>query len=64
MMTPPRKKTEKQLPTLANINSEHIANAAATPQVWFSYGGTYDEQRYSRLKMTFRFMRKFPHKVE
>ncbi len=37
-------------PTLENVNSTHIANAAATPEVWLSYGGTYDEQRFSRLE--------------
>jgi PQQ-dependent dehydrogenase (methanol/ethanol family) len=44
------KDTGKSLPTIANINSEHIANADKTPEVWLSYGGTYDEQRFSRLE--------------
>ncbi len=37
-------------PTIASVNSSHIANAANTPEVWLSYGGTYDEQRFSRLE--------------
>ncbi len=41
---------DKKIPTLATVSSEHIANANATPEVWLSYGGTYDEQRFSRLK--------------
>ncbi len=36
--------------TLATVNSEHIANAAATPEAWLSYGGGYEEQRFSRLE--------------
>ena len=44
------KNTATTAPTLENINSKHIANAADTPEVWLSYGGTYDEQRFSRLK--------------
>lgn len=46
----PAKDITNSVPTLATINSGHIANAAATPEVWLSYGGTYDEQRFSRLK--------------
>ncbi len=42
--------TQTSTPTLDTVNSAHIANAAATPEVWLSYGGTYDEQRFSRLK--------------
>ena len=41
---------ETAAPTLQNVNSTHIANAANTPEVWLSYGGTYDEQRFSRLE--------------
>lgn len=33
----------------ASVNSAAIENAAATPEVWLSYGGTYDEQRHSGL---------------
>ena len=46
----PQDKIETVFPTLQNVNSAHIANAAATPEVWLSYGGTYDEQRFSRLE--------------
>ena len=46
----PQDKIETNIPTLQNVNSKHIANAAATPEVWLSYGGTYDEQRFSRLE--------------
>ena len=44
-----RKDEVKSPVTLANINSTHIANAASTPEVWLSYGGSYDEQRFSPL---------------
>ena len=33
----------------ADVTSEKLLNAADTPEIWLSYGGTYDEQRYSRL---------------
>ncbi|MEO1028057.1 MAG: PQQ-dependent dehydrogenase, methanol/ethanol family [Pseudomonadota bacterium] len=33
----------------ATVNAAAIENAASTPEVWLSYGGTYDEQRHSNL---------------
>lgn len=33
----------------AYVTTERIDNANNTPQEWLSYGGTYDEQRHSRL---------------
>jgi PQQ-dependent dehydrogenase (methanol/ethanol family) len=33
----------------ANVSNERLLNAAAEPSQWMSYGGTHDEQRYSRL---------------
>lgn len=41
-------KTET-LASFADITSDDLLNAASTPEVWLTYGGTYDEQRYSRL---------------
>ena len=34
----------------ADIDSQRLLNAAATPEEWLTYGGTYDEQRHSGLK--------------
>ncbi|MCF6275140.1 MAG: PQQ-binding-like beta-propeller repeat protein [Robiginitomaculum sp.] len=45
----PAEHNETILPTLANVNSKLIANAANITEVWLSYGGGYDEQRFSRL---------------
>lgn len=33
----------------ANVTAERLLNAASEPSQWMTYGGTYDEQRYSRL---------------
>ena len=33
----------------AAIDESRLLNASATPEEWLTYGGTYDEQRYSRL---------------
>ena len=33
----------------ADITDSRLLNAAATPEEWLSYGGTYDEQRHSLL---------------
>jgi len=35
--------------TAANVSAERLLNAAAEPSQWMAYGGTYDEQHYSRL---------------
>lgn len=35
--------------TKTGVTTERLLNAAKTPQDWLTYGGTYDEQRYSRL---------------
>ena len=33
----------------ADVDSQRLLNAAATPEEWLTYGGTYDEQRHSTL---------------
>ena len=33
----------------ADVDAQRLLNAAATPEEWLTYGGTYDEQRHSRL---------------
>lgn len=33
----------------ANVDDQRLLEAAAHPEEWVTYGGTYDEQRYSRL---------------
>jgi quinohemoprotein ethanol dehydrogenase len=33
----------------AGVDTARISNAINAPQEWLTYGGTYDEQRYSRL---------------
>ena len=33
----------------AQVTSDRLINAAAEPQNWLTYGGTYSSQRYSRL---------------
>ena len=33
----------------ANVTAARLDRAAAEPSQWMTYGGTYDEQRYSRL---------------
>lgn len=33
----------------ADVTSERLKNAAATPAEWLTYGGSYDEQRHSGL---------------
>ena len=50
----PAPSTESQAPaapevTTANVTAERLLNAAAEPSQWMTYGGTYDEQHYSRL---------------
>ena len=37
------------LPTIQSVSSADILNAENTPEVWLSYGGTYEEQRHSKL---------------
>ncbi len=34
----------------ANVTAERLSNAASEPSQWMTYGGTYEEQRFSRLK--------------
>jgi quinohemoprotein ethanol dehydrogenase len=34
----------------ANVNAARLRHAASEPSQWMTYGGTYDEQRFSRLK--------------
>ncbi len=34
----------------AAVSFDDLKNAAKTPEEWLTYGGTYDEQRFSRLK--------------
>ena len=33
----------------ANVTTDRLVNAASEPSQWMTYGGTYSEQRYSRL---------------
>src|SRR6185437_5575745 len=33
----------------ANVTAARLLNAASEPSEWMTYGGTYEEQRYSRL---------------
>jgi glucose dehydrogenase len=40
----------KAQPTAAKVTAERLLNAANEPSQWMTYGGTYDEQRFSRLK--------------
>lgn len=48
--TPHESQIPKSIHLSANdVNADLIANAAATPENWLTYGGDYDEQRYSRL---------------
>src|SRR5690606_26689825 len=35
--------------SFANVSDERLVQARAEPSQWMTYGGTYDEQRYSRL---------------
>ena len=37
------------LPGVEAIDDARLVNAAAEPQSWLTYGGTYSEQRYSQL---------------
>jgi len=37
-------------PEFANVTGERLVNAAAEAGQWMTYGGTYNEQRYSPLK--------------
>ena len=34
----------------ADVNEQRLVNASEEPEVWLSYGRTYDEQRYSPLE--------------
>ena len=34
----------------ADVNEQRLINASEEPEVWLSYGRTYDEQRYSPLE--------------
>ena len=34
----------------ANVTAERLGNAAKEPSQWMTYGGTYEEQHYSRLE--------------
>jgi len=36
-------------PEFANVNQDRLVNAASEPDQWLTYGGTYNEQRYSAL---------------
>ncbi|TAJ93844.1 MAG: PQQ-dependent dehydrogenase, methanol/ethanol family [Gammaproteobacteria bacterium] len=36
-------------PAAANVTAERLLNAGAEPGQWMTYGGAYEEQRYSRL---------------
>ncbi len=36
-------------PSPANVTAKRLLNAAAEPSQWLTYGGNYEEQRFSRL---------------
>ena len=36
-------------PAVANVDQERLNNAALEPDQWLTFGGTYNEQRYSPL---------------
>jgi quinohemoprotein ethanol dehydrogenase len=36
--------------TFADVSDERLVRAASEPSQWLTHGGTYDEQRYSRLR--------------
>ena len=47
---PASESVEKSLPvTIDQVTSDIILDAKNRPEVWLTYGGTYDEQRFSRL---------------
>ncbi len=39
-----------QAQAAAHVTAERLLNAADEPSQWMTYNGTYNEQRYSRLK--------------
>ncbi len=43
---------EKQV--FANVSDERLLQAAAEPSQWLTYGGTYEEQHYSKLSQITR----------
>jgi glucose dehydrogenase len=43
---------EKQV--FANVSDERLVQAAAEPSQWLTYGGTYEEQHYSKLSQITR----------
>lgn len=47
--TKPASIEQSKAGAMANVTTQKIANAHNTPQEWLTYGGTYDEQRHSRL---------------
>ncbi len=36
--------------TAANVTSQRLLHANSEPSQWMTYGGDYNEQRYSRLR--------------
>lgn len=36
-------------PVAANVNMERLINSASEPEQWMTYGGSYNEQRFSQL---------------
>ena len=36
-------------PEFGNVDQERLVNAENEPNQWLTYGGTYNEQRYSTL---------------
>ncbi len=46
----PDKKTATTRHHAANVSSARLIQAATEPSQWMTYGGTYEEQRYSSLK--------------
>ena len=41
--------TKEKTAAFAAVSFDDLKNADKTPNVWLTYGGTYDEQRFSRL---------------
>ena len=37
-------------PQFADVSDQRLIQAQTEPSQWLTYGGTYDEQRYSRLE--------------
>ena len=43
------KKMQRPETGAANVTDKRLLNASSEPSQWMTYGGTYSEQRYSKL---------------